>query len=190
MAAGVYGMRASADGRRSNPWQVGASFRPIDAAMDDSVTAPGSPSSSETGFRPRGPDRRKRATPMISRYTFVGGRRRGGRREGETENIYVDVYSRKLVGLLLVFFALTVLDSVSTLVYLGKGGRELNPVAQWMIDQGAIFFVVVKGVLSGLCLLFVMLHKTFRPARKALALGFTFYLLLGLYHLVLQVRAL
>lgn len=127
---------------------------------------------------------------MLSRYTFLGGRRQSGRRDGESENVYVDVYSMRLVCLLLLFFALTVLDSVSTLVYLGKGGRELNPVAQWMIDQGSIFFVLAKGVLSGLCLLFVMLHKTFRPARVALAIGFAFYFALGGYHLVLQVLAL
>jgi hypothetical protein len=127
---------------------------------------------------------------MLSRFTFFGGRRNEGRRTEEKENVYVDVYSTKLVVLLLVFFALTVVDSVSTLIYLGKGGRELNPVAQWMIDQGSTFFVVLKGVLSGVCLLFVMLHKNFRPARTALAVGFTFYLLLGLYHLVLQIQAL
>ena len=127
---------------------------------------------------------------MLSKYTFFGGRRKAGRRRGEQENIYVDVYSPKLVALLLVFFALTVIDSVSTLIYLGKGGRELNPIAQWMIDQGGAFFVVLKGVLSGLCLLFVMLHKNFKPARTALGVGFTFYLLLGVYHLVLQIRAL
>ncbi len=140
--------------------------------------------------RPRGPDRRKRPTPMISRYTFFGGRRVGARRQGETEGSYVDVYSPRLVWLLLFFFALTVIDSVSTLVYLGKGGRELNPIAQMMIDQGNTFFVLGKGLLSGLCLLFVMLHKNFRPARAALAVGFTFYFLLGVYHLVLQVMAL
>lgn len=127
---------------------------------------------------------------MVSRYTFFGGRRTSGRRSGETENIYVDVYSVRLVLLLLLFFALTVLDSVSTLVYLGKGGRELNPIAQWMIDQGGSFFVLAKGVLSGLCLLFVMLHKTFRPARVALAVGFAFYFALAGYHLVLQILAL
>lgn len=127
---------------------------------------------------------------MLSWYTLFGGRRQAGRRDGETENCYVDVYSPKLVGLLLIFFALTVVDSVSTLVYLGKGGRELNPIAQWMIEQGAGFFVVLKGTLSGLCLLFVMLHKNFRAARTALAIGFAFYFLLGVYHLVLQIRAL
>ena len=141
-------------------------------------------------FRPRGPDRRRCPTPMLSRYTFLGGRRKEGRRRGEQENAYVDVYSPKLVALLVVFFALTIIDSVSTLVYLGKGGRELNPIAQWMIDQGGSFFMVLKGMLSGVCLLFVMLHKNFRPARTALAVGFTFYLLLGLYHLVLQIQAL
>ena len=127
---------------------------------------------------------------MLSRYSFLSGRRRTGRRAGEVENVYVDIYSPQLVALLMLFFALTVVDSVSTLIYLGKGGRELNPIAQWMIDQGSLFFVMVKGTLSGLCLVFVMLHKNFRPARLALGIGFAFYTLLGLYHLVLQIRAL
>ena len=159
--------------------------------MADSQDAP-TPASAPEGEaqRPRGPDRRQRPTPMISRFTLLGGRRQAGRRAGEIENIYVDVYSVRLVLLLLIFFALTVLDSVSTLVYLGKGGRELNPIAQWMIDQGPSFFVLAKGVLSGLCLLFVMLHKTFRPARIALGVGFAFYFALAGYHLVLQILAL
>ena len=140
--------------------------------------------------RSRGPDRRQRPTPMISRYTFFGGRRQGGRREGETEGTFVDVYGPRLVLLLLVFFALTVLDSVSTLVYLGKGGQELNPIAQWGIDQGPYFSVIWKGLLSGACLLFVMLHKNWSAARLALGIGFAFYTLLGLYHLVLQLLAL
>jgi hypothetical protein len=138
----------------------------------------------------RGPDRRQRPTPMVSRYTFFGGQRSGGRRGGERENAYVDVYNPRLVALLLLFFALTVIDSVSTLIYLGKGGRELNPLAQWMIDQGGTFFVLTKGIVSGLCLLFVMLHKNFSAARLALGVGFTFYFLLAAYHLVLQVAAL
>jgi hypothetical protein len=138
----------------------------------------------------RGPDRRRRPTPMVSRFTFFGGRRASGRRAGESENSYVDVYNPRLVALLLLFFTLTVIDSVSTLIYLGKGGRELNPLAQWMIDQGSNFFVLAKGVLSGLCLLFVMLHKNFSAARIALAVGFTFYFLLAAWHLVLQIAAL
>lgn len=137
----------------------------------------------------RGPDRRQRPTPILSRYTLTGGKRKGGRRDGEVEDQFVDVYNTSIVYLLLFFFFLTVLDSVSTLVYLGKGGREMNPVAQWMIDQGPTFFVLMKGVLSGACLMFVMLHKNFKAARTALGVGFAFYFLLGVYHLVLQIMA-
>lgn len=137
----------------------------------------------------RGPDRRRQPTPILSRYSFAGGRRRGGRRLGEAEDQFIDVYNPSIVYLLLFFFSLTVIDSVSTLVYLGKGGREMNPVAQWMIDQGPTFFVMTKGVLSACCLMFVMLHKNFKTARVALGLGFSFYFLLGVYHLVLQILA-
>ena len=143
----------------------------------------------DPGLPYRGPDRRQRPTPMLSRWTFVGGRRRGARRTGELEETFVDLYSKPMVVLLLFFFSLTVFDSVATLVYLGKGGRELNPVAQFMIDQGASWFVIGKGVMSGLCLMFVLLHKNFKSARIALGIGFGFYSLLGLYHLVLQIRA-
>jgi Domain of unknown function (DUF5658) len=157
----------------------------------ESLDSPPSPSERPGSvFPPRGPDRRQRQTPMLSRYSFFRGRRAAGRRTGEIENVYVDVYSPRLVLLLLLFFALTVLDSVSTLIYLGKGGQELNPIAQWLIDQGSLFFVLTKGIVSGLCLLFVMLHKTFRPARVALGIGFAFYFALAAYHLVLQVMAL
>lgn len=135
----------------------------------------------------RGPDRRRQPTPMLSRYSFLGGRRRGPRRDQEREGSYVDVYSRRLALLLLIFFLLTVFDSVATLVYLQKGGRELNPIAQWMIDQGDVEFVLIKGSLTGACILFVMIHKNFRYARCAIAIGFAFYFALTIYHLVLQV---
>jgi len=134
----------------------------------------------------RGPDRRSRPTPIFSRWSLFGGRRKTIRRAEEQEGSFVDVYGKAVVALLLFFFVLTIFDSVATLVYLGKGGRELNPVAQWMIDQGAMFFVLAKGSLSGLCLLFVMLHKNFKTARIAMGVGFFFYLLLGLYHVALQ----
>lgn len=145
--------------------------------------------SPDSAARHRGPDRRRRSTPIFSRWSLLGGRRRGGRRADEQQDVFVDLYSLPLVSLLVFFFFLTVVDSVATLVYLGKGGRELNPVAQWMIDQGAICFVMTKGVLSGLCLMFVLLHKNFKAARFAIGLGLAFYFVLGVYHLVLQIRA-
>ncbi len=138
---------------------------------------------------PRGPDRRTRPTPILSRYTFFGGRRRGGRRDGEAHNSFVDLYSPRLAALLLVFFALTVVDSVATVFYLQKGGQELNPIARAMLEHGNVAFVLYKGSLTAVCILFVMLHKNFRYARYAVIVGFVFYFALAIYHTVLQVRA-
>lgn len=138
---------------------------------------------------PRGPDRRRHPTPMLSRYTFFGGRRRTARRENEGEGLFIDVYSLRLSLLLLLFFALTVFDSVATLFYLRKGGTELNPIAQWMIEQGNIEFVLIKGLLTAVCVVFVMLHKNFRYARLAIVVGFSFYFALAIYHIVLQLKS-
>ena len=126
---------------------------------------------------------------MLSRFSFLGGRRRAARREREAEGAFVDVYSPRLALLLLVFFSLTVFDSVATLYYLRKGGQELNPIAQWMIDRGDLEFVFLKGSLTALCVLFVLLHKNFRYARYAIGVGFSFYFALAVYHILLQIQA-
>ncbi len=134
-------------------------------------------------------DRRARPTPVLSRYTFFGGKRRGPAPGPAREGTFVDVYSTRLVILLLIFYTFTVFDSVATLFYLRKGGEELNPIARWMIAQGNIEFVLIKGGLTAVCVLFVMLHKNFRYARASIAVGFTFYAMLTIYHIILQIHA-
>lgn len=159
--------------------------------MDHTLRSTPPPDEGEAeGRHYRGSDRRKRPTPPISRYAFFGGRRFTHRRSGEAEDAYVDLYNHRLVVFLLVFFVLTVIDSVSTLIYLDKGGRELNPMAQWMIEQGDTFFILCKGILTGACIVFVMIHKNFKYSRIAIFIGFSFYFLLALYHMVLQLKSL
>ena len=153
---------------------------PIPAASA-AARGPGSP-----GFV----ERRKRPTPMVSRYTFVGGRRRDFRSQDEARDSYVDVYDRRLAMLVLVFFALTMFDAIATVYYIDHAhGSEANPIADWMLRQGRPYFVLAKGLPTALLLLFVMIHKNFRYGRLALGLGFGFYFLLGIYHVTLQVLA-
>lgn len=137
-----------------------------------------------------GPERRTRPTPALSAYSFWRGRRQAVRAEGSREGSFVDIYNPRLAILLLFFFFFTVVDSVSTLVYLEKGGREVNPVAQWMIDQGGDFFILTKGLISAACILFIMVHKNFKYSRIAIIIGFSFYLALTIYHIILQIIAL
>ncbi len=137
-----------------------------------------------------GPERRKKPTPAISTYSFLGGRRHRVAAAADGKSRFVDIYSSRLAFMLLAFFFFTVVDSVSTLVYLDKGGREINPIARWMIEQGDDFFILTKGVVSGVCILFVMVHKNFKYSRVAIIFGFLFYLALTVYHIILQLKAL
>ncbi len=127
---------------------------------------------------------------MLSRYSFVGGRRAAFPSAAASADAYVDAYDRRLAALVVVFFALTIFDAVATVYYIDHAhGSEWNPLADWMLRQGRPFFVLAKGVPTALLLLFVMIHKNFRYGRMALAVGFGFYFLLAIYHVVLQVAA-
>src|SRR5262245_24704813 len=113
-------------------------------------------------------DRRKRPTPFFSRYALYGGRRHESRRADEAEASYVDLYQPRLVLFLLAFFVLTVIDSVSTVAFIQIGGKELNPIARWMLERGPRFFVLTKGALTALLIMFAMMHKNFRHSRHAI----------------------
>lgn len=124
---------------------------------------------------------------MFSRYTFFGGRRRGGRRTGEHEGIYVDRYNPGMVVLFLAILILNILDAYFTLVYIQCGGTEANPVAQVFLDLGEIPFILVKSVAIGICLLVLIMHKTFYSLPRVLFGICIFYCLLLVYHIVLQI---
>ncbi|MHC4471356.1 MAG: DUF5658 family protein, partial [Planctomycetota bacterium] len=88
-------------------------------------------------------DRRRRPTPMFSRYTFVG-RRVGARRAGEGAGTYVDRYGASVIAILVAVFSLCVLDAVFTLLYIQAGGGELNPFMALAIEAGVLPFFLVK----------------------------------------------
>ncbi|MEN8149480.1 MAG: DUF5658 family protein, partial [Planctomycetota bacterium] len=85
--------------------------------------------------RRRGPDRRRRPTRIFSRYTFHG-RRGDFRRRAEGANAYVDRYSPWMMAALVAIMVLCVLDALFTLLYLQRGGSEVNPIMAAAIETG------------------------------------------------------
>ena len=78
----------------------------------------------EDGSTPRGPDRRKSPTPAFSKY-WLRGRRRGGRRSGEIEDIYVHRPSRREWLLFLAIFGLaTLAANAGERTRLGAAARQ------------------------------------------------------------------
>jgi hypothetical protein len=135
--------------------------------------------------RTGGPDRRRHATRMVSRYLFWG-RRRSGRREGERERIYVDRPGAWIVAGFAIVVGLSILDATFTLYLLKRGATEANPVMRAALHLGDQAFVLLKTAVTVLAAGFLMLHKNWPLGRACLGLALIGYSALTVYHLYAQ----
>jgi hypothetical protein len=120
---------------------------------------------------------------MFSRFTLFGGRRKGGRRGGETNAIYVDQLGLKAGVILVLIFVFHCLDAGFTLFHLTRGGKELNPFMGFLIGISPSAFLGVKLGLAAVGLSFLGLHKNFPHVRKGIVFLFLLYAGVVLYHL-------
>ena len=158
---------------------------PLARLVPAPAPAGGDPPSAEDARRHvyRGPDRRRRPTPRLSRFALLGGRRRRVRRRDEREGAFVDLYDARLLLLAGWVALMNCLDSFFTLYHLQSGGIELNPVADALLRTGRESFVVWKSALISVALLVLCLHKNFSLARIGLAAATATYTLLVGYHI-------
>ena len=135
----------------------------------------------------RGGDRRKRPTPMWSRYVFFGGRRRHIRREEEREGAFVDVHGPGVFVVILAIVGLNLLDAWFTLLFLSHGGKELNPVVQYVLEfeSHPWPFVILKTLGIGAACMFLAMTRNFTAARYGLWTVFLGYSALLSWHLYL-----
>ncbi len=151
--------------------------------MDAAGTVPSA--TTQTGERRTG-DRRRRPTPLLSRYTLFGGRRLGDRRGGGAAGSYVDRYSPGLAVSLVAVGVLCALDAVFTLLYLQKNGTEANPIMDALIHAtGARTFVVVKCLVTNVGLVVLCAHKNFPLVRAVIGGLLAVYSALFVYHIYL-----
>jgi len=133
------------------------------------------------------PDRRKKPTPMLSRYTFLRGRRSSfRRREDRLRGGYVDRYGHRLFTVLLGIVVLNIFDALFTHVILDSGGTELNPVAGWAFAMFGNHFIVWKLAVIGLGLLLLCLHSKYRLAKAVIVMAVALYSGVVLYQVVLM----
>jgi hypothetical protein len=118
---------------------------------------------------------------MLSRYLLIG-RRRGGRREGETDHIYVDRPGPWVVAGFVVLTILSAADAWFTLDALARGGKEANPVMRAALSLGNTGFVIVKTVVTFVCGAFLALHKTWPLGRLCLWIALGAYGALTVWH--------
>jgi hypothetical protein len=119
---------------------------------------------------------------MISRWLLVG-RRRGGRREGETQRIYVDRPGGWILTAFFVVLGLSIGDAWFTLDVLNRGGSEANPVMRTALVFGDTTFVILKTVITILGAAFLCLHKTWPLGRVCLWIALLGYSAVTAFHL-------
>jgi hypothetical protein len=122
---------------------------------------------------------------MLSRWLFLG-RRRGGRREGERDFVYVDRLGGWIVVAFCAVLALSLLDAWFTLDLLKRGATEANPVMRAALDLGDRAFVLIKTGITILAMGFLCLHKNWPLGRVCMGLALLGYSALTAYHLYAQ----
>ena len=134
----------------------------------------------------RGSERRYRRS-WGSRYFWLGGRRSGPRRADDYGG-YTDVYGPGVAANVVIVMTGCVMDALLTLYLLDKGAVEVNPLMALALLFGVRQFVLLKVVLTGLCLLLLTVHHRFLLYRwlrvhQLLACLALIYLTLLLYEL-------
>jgi hypothetical protein len=138
-------------------------------------------------------DRRRRRLHAL----FVGGirgRRRRVRREEAGGVAAVDWYPARTFAAVLLILLLCCIDSFNTLVLLGRGFIELNPLMRGLIDSSGAEFALIKlglTAFSAIALIVLTRAKAFGryPAGKILyaaalayaaLVGYEFWMLGGI----------
>jgi hypothetical protein len=107
---------------------------------------------------------------MFSRYALFGGRRSRSRRGPEQEGVFVDTHGSLLFLAVTAVAALNILDAFFTVLFLSYGGQEINPIVQLALDVGIWWFILIKSVGIGLCLVFLTITKNFWVSRVGLGI--------------------
>ncbi len=138
--------------------------------------------------RRRQADRRKTPTKPFSRH-IIKGRRKQARRVEEDKDYYVDRYESHYLVFLMFILILCVLDAYFTLKILHHGGTELNPLMITFIDREPFICLLVKYLITAICLVVILIHKNFIVFGKVRAYFFIYvifflYLVLVLYEAI------
>jgi len=100
---------------------------------------------------------RRQSHISFSRLVLCKGKRRGLRRADDSKQITVfDKYDPSLMIFTLIVLGLSMVDAVLTLILLGHGAIEVNPVMQYYIGLGPGPFVIAKYSLTAISLVFMV----------------------------------
>lgn len=135
-----------------------------------------------------GPDRRRKRTSFINRYTFRGRRQALMPNELASVDTFVDVAPSWVWWTAAGFALLFLFDTAMTAYYVGGGQvAELNPLMRWALGHSPVLFWSLKSLLAGAVAFVVMRWHLWRPGRWMFGTAMATYAVLDVYWVVLYV---
>ncbi|MGH1347689.1 MAG: DUF5658 family protein [Nannocystales bacterium] len=134
-----------------------------------------------------GPDRRRKRTSFLNRYSFRGRRKALIPNEFRSAGAFVDSAPRWAWIGAAVFMVLFAVDTGMTALYVGSGGvAELNPVMRWGLQQGLVVFLTFKTLLAVGVVVILLRWHLWRPGRWIFAACLAIYLAIDVNWVLLQ----
>ena len=112
-------------------------------------------------------DRRHRSG-INMRALLFGGRRKLIRRfEDKQKLFYVDRYSQRHFGAIVLILFLSVIDAILTIILINHGATEINPIMAYCLNVGPFTFLSAKYLFTsvGLFVLLMLRNILIRPLR-------------------------
>jgi hypothetical protein len=136
------------------------------------------------------PDRREVPTPFISRYTFIGGRRRAVRRKEDMKKDYfVDLYSTRLLVTVISLLILSIFDGCLTLILIKENiAFEANPIMASYLNFGDMSFLVGKFIITTVSVIILCICKNFPFTRALLVSALIIYIGIVAYELIIMFK--
>jgi hypothetical protein len=139
-------------------------------------------------------DRRSRTERRSLRAQFTSTKRRGQRRqvrraEDRRKIVLLDHYPKPLLLAAITVLLLSLADAVLTLILVGHGAVELNPIMGYLLKAGPVYFLGVKYLLTAIAVTAVLAihYYPLRSLNQPLHLFLKMFTLIFLVVIVWQV---
>ena len=138
----------------------------------------------ELNDRRSGLERRK-SSSLNFRSLIYGGNRIQIRRQEDRERIFfVDQYCPKLFIAIVVVLFLCVIDALLTLLLIGHGAHETNPILAYLLDVGPYTFFIPKYAITILAVLGLLILRNTGISSFNVTPHLLLIFIVGLYSIV------
>ena len=91
---------------------------------------------------------------------FVSGRREKIRRQDDKGKIFLaDRYSTTIFVAIVLILFFSVIDGLLTLILLGHGAKEINPLMAYLLEIEPMLFMTVKYLLTSVSLVIFLIFR-------------------------------